>query len=86
MKSLDDKITFKIDRDNITVGREHELKDYLAAKIFVSRRHCKFTLENGELFVEDLNSANGTYLNNQKIFQKSQRCSVRNIFVQMMSR
>lgn len=71
LKSLDDKITFKIDRDNITVGREHELKDYLAAKIFVSRRHCQFTLENGELFVEDLNSANSTYVNNQKISTKT---------------
>ena len=71
LKSLDDKITFKIDRDNINVGREHELKDYLAAKTFVSRCHCHFTLENGELFVEDLKSANGTYVNNQKIFQKT---------------
>ena len=71
LRSLDDKITFKIYRDNITFGREHELKDYLAAKIFVSRRHCQFTLENGELFVEDLKSANGTYVNNQKIFQKT---------------
>ena len=71
LKSLDDKITFNIDRDNITVGREHKLKDYLTAKIFVSRRHCQFTFENGELFVEDLKSANGTYVNNQKIFQKT---------------
>lgn len=71
LKSLDDRITFKIDRDNITVGREHDLKDYLAAKIFVSRRHCQFTLENGELFVEDLNSANSTYVNNKKIARKT---------------
>ena len=71
LKSLDDKITFKIDRDNIIVGRENELKDYLAAKIFVSRRHCQFTLENGELFVEDLNSANSTYVNNKKIARKT---------------
>lgn len=71
LRSLDDRINFKIDRDNITFGREHELKDYLAAKTFVSRRHCKFMLENGELFVEDLNSANGTYVNNQKILQKT---------------
>ena len=71
LRSLDGRIIFKIDRDNITVGREHELKDYLAAKTFVSRRHCRFTLENDKLFVEDLNSANGTYVNNRKIFQKT---------------
>lgn len=67
LRSLDNKITFPIDRDNITVGRENELKDYLATKTFVSRRHCRFTLENDSLFVEDLNSANSTYVNNQKI-------------------
>ncbi|MBQ3442792.1 MAG: FHA domain-containing protein [Selenomonadaceae bacterium] len=71
LRSLDGRIVFKIDCDNITVGREHELKDYLAAKTFVSRRHCRLTLENNELFVEDLNSANGTYVNNRKIFQKT---------------
>lgn len=71
LRSFDNKITFKIDRDNISLGREHELKDYLTSKIFVSRRHCSFTLEDGELFVEDLNSANGTYINNQKISRKT---------------
>ena len=71
LRSLDAKITFTIDRDNITVGRENELKDYLATKTFVSRRHCRFTLENDSLFVEDLNSANSTYVNNQKISTKT---------------
>ena len=71
LRSLDDRINFTIDRDNITVGRENELKDYLAAKTFVSRRHCRFTLENDSLFVEDLNSANSTYVNNQKISTKT---------------
>ena len=70
LRSLDGRIVFKIDRDNITVGREHELKDYLAEKTFVSRRHCRFTIENGKLFIEDLNSSNSTYINNQKIFAK----------------
>ena len=70
LRSLDSKIAFKINRNDITVGREHELKDYLAAKTFVSRRHCRFTIEDGKLFVEDLNSANSTYVNNQKIFAK----------------
>lgn len=71
LRSLDGKINFNIDRQNIIVGREHELKNYLTEKTFVSRRHCQFTLENGELFVEDLNSANSTYVNNKKIFHKT---------------
>lgn len=71
LQSLDGRATFTVDRDELTVGREHEWKDYLAAKTFVSRRHCKFTVEAGELFVEDLNSANSTYVNNQRISAKT---------------
>lgn len=33
----------------------------------VSRRHCEIIENNGHLFVRDLNSLNGTYLNNEKI-------------------
>jgi len=33
----------------------------------LSRRHCQFTFENGQLFVEDLGSRNGTRVNNQLI-------------------
>lgn len=70
LKSLDDAINFKVERE-VVIGRENELRDYLAAKNFVSRRHCRFTLEGDELFIEDLNSANGTYVNNKKIFWKT---------------
>src|SRR5258708_15611512 len=33
----------------------------------VSRRHAQFRLENGRFVVEDLGSANGTHLNNQRV-------------------
>lgn len=33
----------------------------------VSRKHFKFSVDNGQFFVEDLGSSNGTYVNNQKI-------------------
>jgi sigma-B regulation protein RsbU (phosphoserine phosphatase) len=35
----------------------------------VSRHHAQVTLEEGQYFVQDLNSRNGTYLNNQQINQ-----------------
>ena len=71
LRSLDDKITLPLDREDIILGREHELKDYLTAKNFVSRRHCRLTIEDEKLFVEDLGSANGTYVNNEKISRKT---------------
>ena len=33
----------------------------------VSRRHCRLLLRRGELWLEDLASANGTYLNGQRV-------------------
>jgi pSer/pThr/pTyr-binding forkhead associated (FHA) protein len=33
----------------------------------ISRRHCLLYLDKGKLTVEDLNSANGTFLNGQRI-------------------
>jgi hypothetical protein len=33
----------------------------------ISRHHCRIVLEDGELFVEDLGSANGTYVNRIRV-------------------
>ncbi|MDR2581066.1 MAG: FHA domain-containing protein [Fibromonadaceae bacterium] len=37
---------------------------------FVSERHCKVFFENGDLFIEDLGSTNGTFINGAEV-QKS---------------
>ena len=71
LKSLDGKFTFKLDGENIIVGRENAMREYLAEKNFVSRKHCRFSVEGDEIFVEDLGSANSTYVNNKKIFGKT---------------
>ena len=36
----------------------------------VSRKHARFWFEDGEWFVEDLGSSNGTYVNNRRIEQE----------------
>jgi pSer/pThr/pTyr-binding forkhead associated (FHA) protein len=33
----------------------------------ISRRHCKFTYDNGAYFVEDMQSSNGIFINGKKI-------------------
>jgi len=48
--------------DSITVGRERTAGLQLDDKT-LSREHTKFYVENGKLFVRDLESRNGTYLN-----------------------
>ena len=36
----------------------------------LSRRHCQFTFEDAQLFVEDLNSRNGVKVNNMRVTEK----------------
>lgn len=48
------------------IGRSNECDITLAAA-HLSRRHVKLTVQDGVLFVKDLGSANGTYLNGKRI-------------------
>lgn len=48
------------------VGRSSDC-DYQICHPLISRRHCVFYLEDGEIWVRDLGSLNGTYLNGQPI-------------------
>jgi two-component system, NtrC family, response regulator AtoC len=44
----------------LVVGRHPALCDRLIDDMTISRRHCRFSLREGRLLVEDLNSLNGT--------------------------
>lgn len=35
--------------------------------LYVSRRHCYFFKKDAEVFVEDLHSCNGTYINGERV-------------------
>jgi pSer/pThr/pTyr-binding forkhead associated (FHA) protein len=54
------------DRFPFVVGRHREA-DHALPLAFVSRRHCCFTLKDEQLYVQDLESHNGTFVNGQKI-------------------
>ncbi|RRD48022.1 FHA domain-containing protein [Tessaracoccus sp. OH4464_COT-324] len=57
-----DESRFLIDADVTTVGR-HPESDIFLDDITVSRHHAKFIRIDGVLFLEDLGSLNGTYIN-----------------------
>lgn len=52
----------------ITIGRSSEL-DMVLVEDMVSRRHSKVTVSNGEVYIQDLGSTNGTFVNGEKIDQ-----------------
>ena len=53
-------------KDTIVIGRKTD-SDIIVTDEHVSGHHGCFFKENGEWFYQDLNSTNGTFLNNEKI-------------------
>lgn len=58
--------TFELNVERTTVGRVEE-NTFQIADPSVSSRHAEILLQGSELFVRDLNSTNGTFINGEKI-------------------
>ena len=61
-----------IDVDELIIGRTGgenrlDLSLQYGSMLGVSREHAKITFVDGQYFITDLNSSNGTYLNNHKL-------------------
>ena len=69
--SVDGKYAFEIPEGETVIGREHTMKEYLKEKLYVSREHCKITNNGNGLFVENLAKTNYTYLNNEKVTERT---------------
>jgi hypothetical protein len=54
------------DDGEVVIGRSSEL-DMVLVEDMVSRRHAKISVENGNIFLEDLGSTNGSFVNGEKI-------------------
>ena len=52
--------------EKITIGRGTQ-NDIVLRDPYVSKKHLNIIEDEGKYFLEDLDSANGTYLNNQKV-------------------
>lgn len=54
-------------KDKITIGRDSSNAISYSKDSRLSSRHCEIYIQNGMLFVKDLNSTNGTYVNGIKV-------------------
>ncbi len=63
-----ERYSFKEDEE-IIIGRDDSCDIVVKAK-GVSRKHCKIKYDNEQIYLEDLNSTNGTFIGDEKI-QKS---------------
>ena len=71
LSSIDGQYAYTVTADEVTVGRESVMREYLNSKSYVSRAHAKLTVENNELWIENLSGTNYTFVNNQKITEKT---------------
>lgn len=58
---------FPLAEGSYTVGRKPETDVCLLSDNEISRAHCRISREGGALFLEDLGSANGTWIDEQRI-------------------
>jgi hypothetical protein len=58
--------TFLLEKDRLTVGRRPE-SDIFLDDVTVSRDHAILVRRNGEYYLDDLGSLNGTYVNRSRI-------------------
>jgi hypothetical protein len=65
--SVDRSFSFTLDKPITVIGRAAEMRQYLELKAYVSRRHAKITLANGEIYIENLSGTNPTFINNTLI-------------------
>lgn len=59
-----------VKRDKLLIGRSEEC-DIRPLSDEVSRRHCAVRIDPGVVWVEDLGSRNGTFVNGQRIAEKT---------------
>ncbi len=58
---------FASQRLGLSLGRHPDLVDEIVADENVSRRHLRIATQGDQFYVEDLNSSNGTFLNDQRL-------------------
>ncbi|KRT84716.1 hypothetical protein AMK59_1090, partial [Oryctes borbonicus] len=57
---------YTVDKPLFRLGRHRE-HDIICSSVVISREHAHFILKNKKLYVKDLRSANGTYINGERI-------------------
>ena len=53
-------------QDELTIGRSSDNNVFIKDP-FVSKKHLKIVQDEGDYYLEDLSSANGTYLNEDRV-------------------
>jgi len=67
LTTVDGSYAYEITDEEITLGKEHEMSEYLITRPYVSRIHCKLYMVNQKLYIENLSRTNGTFVNGIRV-------------------
>lgn len=72
------RIEIEVTKDNFVIGKKAEVCDgIIGFNKMISRSHCKISKKGSQYIVIDLQSANGTYVNNVRL-QPNQPSPIKN--------
>lgn len=66
-----------INKDRFIIGRLGSMVDYVIQESTVGKLHAQITGDGGSYFLKDLNSKNGTYINDTRIISNKE-CEIKN--------
>ena len=61
-----EEIEYKMEKDSVSIGRSSQC-DLVISHESMSRQHCKIEFKDHEIFITDLGSINGVYIDGKKI-------------------
>lgn len=67
LTSIDGEYAYEVTQNDIIIGREALMQEYLTAKPYVSRQHARLLFTEGRLYVKNLSQTNQTYVNQRLI-------------------
>jgi hypothetical protein len=62
--------TYLVTNNPLTIGRDPAQALAIIQEAIVSKLHCSIFCRDGQVFIKDLNSTNGTYVNEEKISEQ----------------
>ena len=62
--------TYLVTDNPLTIGRDPAQALAVIQEAIVSKLHCSIFSRNGQIFIKDLNSTNGTYVDKEKVSER----------------
>jgi hypothetical protein len=62
--------TYLVTNNPLSVGRDPAQALAIIQEAIVSKLHCSIFYRDGQVFIKDLNSTNGTYVNQEKVSER----------------